>query len=112
MGCVDDPGYNLPEQKACPKDNSSVAPILDEFHPVESDVGDSVPLYLNSKIIEQPVNLDNLSDRYAVMASDFIGNQTEDNPFFLYVAFTHMHVPQNHDPKYIYKCLHEKDSFC
>ena len=97
MGCVDDPGYDLPMKKPCPKsDHDRRSSLL-----FESASGElALPLYHNLKIIEQPVNLDTLSDRYKTMADEFLSNQTADKPFFLYVAFAHMHVPQNHNPKY------------
>ncbi|XP_065826455.1 arylsulfatase G-like [Oscarella lobularis] len=102
MGCVDDPGYNLPMCLPCPK--KSDATLRDLFQ-AEAAINcdhwsDAVPLFHNLDIIEQPANLNTLSNRYAQMADSFISNQTNDTPFFLYVAFAHMHVPQNHDPKY------------
>eukprot|EP00118_Oscarella_pearsei_P000886 m.6060 g.6060 ORF g.6060 m.6060 type:complete len:526 (+) comp14847_c0_seq1:152-1729(+) len=110
-GCVDDPGYNLPMCLPCPKDNviyhskAASARLNALFgNAVDCDKWKSaVPLYHNLDIIEQPVNLNTLSDRYAQMASSFLSNQSTDTPFFLYVAFAHMHVPQNHDPKYTNK---------
>ena len=54
------------------------------------DIG--VPLFHNKTIVEQPVNLDTLSDRYGDAAETFIGNAAASgNPFFLYYAAAHMH---------------------
>ena len=101
MGCADDPGHNLPMCLPCPK-KSGYFEDLFQAKPINCDIWHTaIPLFHNLDIIEQPVNMDTLSDRYAQMADSFISNQTKDTPFFLYVAFAHMHVPQNHDPKYI-----------
>ena len=56
----------------------------------------------NSCIIEQPVNGTTLSTRYAEEGAAFIAKykpaagSPPPPPFFLYVAFTHMHVPLMH----------------
>mgnify|MGYP001223827327 CR=1 FL=1 len=75
----------------------------------------------NGDIIEQPANFETLSDRYgsfaqvAVLlfslfrklkpslssAKEFIGNVSRDpSPFFLYVPFSHVHVPQYYNPAF------------
>ena len=65
----------------------------------DSDLG--VPLFNNLTIIEQPANLDTVSDRYGLAAETFIADAGASGaPFFLYYAHSHMHVPQNHDPKW------------
>ena len=100
MGCVDDPGYDWPMCLPCPQ-KSGYFEDLFRAKRTNCDIWQTaIPLFHNLDIIEQPVNLDTLSDRYAQMADSFISNQTKDTPFFLYMAFAHMHVPQNHDPKY------------
>ena len=54
----------------------------------------------NGDIVEAPVNLDTLSDRYAAFATEFIHNATIDaRPFFLYVPFSHVHTPQYVSPR-------------
>ena len=51
-----------------------------------------LPLYENETIVEQPVKIQNLADRYATRATEFIErNMAENKPFFLYVAFSHVH---------------------
>jgi len=51
-----------------------------------------LPLFDGQRIIEQPVNLGNLAPRYVHSATEFIDvNAEKDQPFFLYVAFSHVH---------------------
>ena len=53
-----------------------------------------LPLFEGTRIIQQPVNLDDLAQRYAEKAKQFIRKSTaNDNqqPFFLYVPFSHVH---------------------
>lgn len=51
-----------------------------------------LPLYANSTIVEQPVRLNDLAKRYAASAVAFIEeNVIQNNPFFLYMAFSHVH---------------------
>jgi arylsulfatase A len=60
-----------------------------------------LPLYHNNTIVEQPVKLDNLATRYAKQATEFIHQHTSSSsnssadkpqqPFFLYMAFSHVH---------------------
>lgn len=58
-----------------------------------------LPLYHNDTIIQQPVQLAELANRYAKQARQFIERQAaRDQPFFLYVPFSHVHqlcAPQN-----------------
>jgi len=60
-------------------------------------------------VLEQPADLEGtkqsdgkpLSHRYAAFAADFIANATATRtPFFVYLAFSHMHVPIVHSPHY------------
>lgn len=50
-----------------------------------------LPLVENDKVIEQPVDLWGLGPRYVEKAVDFI-TKNKNNPFFLYMAFNHVHV--------------------
>lgn len=57
-----------------------------------------LPLYQNEAIIQQPVNLQALGDKYAQHAGDFIRRSVQQSnhhrhhrPFFLYMAFSHVH---------------------
>ena len=67
------------------------------------------PLFENERILEQPVDERYLSPKYAQAAIDFIHNraplsadarlpQASDPaaPWFLYMAWSHMHTPQHH----------------
>jgi arylsulfatase G len=68
----------------------------------------SPPLFENEQIIEQPVDERYLSPKYAKAAIEFIkgtaplsadasATAADPNaPFFLYMAFSHMHTPQHH----------------
>ena len=51
-----------------------------------------LPLYHNETIIQQPVQLSQLAQRYANQAQTFIRQQAEQQqPFFLYLPFSHVH---------------------
>jgi arylsulfatase len=51
-----------------------------------------LPLMQNSTVIEQPANLDTLTQRYTQQAMNFISN-SHGNPFFLYFAHSFPHIP-------------------
>lgn len=82
MGCLDYTGYSHPSQPSCSNDERQYP---------------AVPLYKNKTIIEQPLNLRNLSDIYfnefkermEVIATS---SPTKSN-FFGYVPFSKVHVP-------------------
>jgi len=62
-----------------------------------ADFDIAVPLFHNTTIVEQPVDMDALSDKYLDATRDFISSAAASgDPFFLYYAASHMHVPQNH----------------
>ena len=107
-GCTHHPGYDIscpnvaqdvcfPSQKEL-ADNSSCH--IGPNNPWD----ESIPLYYNDKIVEQPTDLRLLSDRYADFAIEFMRNVTlkeNPSPFFLYMPFNHMHVPVgNHRPEF------------
>ncbi|XP_059128018.1 arylsulfatase G [Peromyscus eremicus] len=89
MGCTDTPGYNHPPCPACPQsDGLWRSPERDCY----TDV--ALPLYENLNIVEQPVNLSGLAQKYAEKAAEFIEQaSTSGRPFLLYVGLAHMHVP-------------------
>jgi len=63
----------------------------------------SLPLFENYRIIEQPVNIQTLSEKYGDKSIEYITKAVHDpskKPFFLYLAWSHMHVPVGHDPKF------------
>ncbi|XP_069511167.1 arylsulfatase G isoform X2 [Ambystoma mexicanum] len=87
MGCTDTPGYNLPP---CPSCRWSSAKTRNKA--CYTDV--ALPLLDNLTIVEQPVNLTSLTEKYAKRAVEFILHASESGqPFFLYIALAHMHVP-------------------
>lgn len=54
-----------------------------------------LPLLNGTKVIEQPVDLSGLSQRYTSFAVDFIQRQVKAQKlFYLYFAFNHVHTPQ------------------
>jgi arylsulfatase A len=55
---------------------------------------DQLPSVLvqNTKVVEAPVQLDTLTQRYTQQAVDFIA-QSKGQPFFLYLAHTFPHIP-------------------
>lgn len=51
-----------------------------------------LPLFDGTEIIEQPVDLTNLAQRYAVKAQSFMRQSVQnERPFFLYLPFSHVH---------------------
>ncbi|MBW01711.1 Arylsulfatase G, partial [Eschrichtius robustus] len=67
MGCTDTPGYNHPPCPACPRGGR---PSRNLEKGCYSDV--ALPLYENLNIVEQPVNLSGLAQKYAEKATQFI----------------------------------------
>jgi len=66
---------------------------FDEYYgiPYSNDQFPSV-LMQNTQIIEEPVELDNLTERYTDRALDFM-QRAGNSPFFLYLAHTFPHIP-------------------
>ena len=72
---------------------------LHNSNPSGKDNPDPAALYLplvyqkrnRTRIIEQPVDLTNLAQKYNDFAIDFI-NTHKDSPFLLYMPFSHVHV--------------------
>ncbi|KAG9466626.1 hypothetical protein GDO78_016344 [Eleutherodactylus coqui] len=89
MGCTDCPGYNLPPCAPCPQH------LATPHRPAGGcNAHLALPLMENFAILEQPVNLTSLAARYSHQAVSFIKNaRYRGQPFLLYVALTHMHVP-------------------
>ena len=60
----------------------------------------------NSTIIEQPTDLSKLSQKYYNSAISFIKNTTDnDQPFLLYIPFSHVHVPDYLSIEYCNKSI-------
>jgi arylsulfatase G len=61
----------------------------------------ALPIFYNKTISQQPVDLTTVSTQYAHAGARFVAAATAaQKPFFLYVANSHVHVPQNHGPKW------------
>nr|XP_058904519.1 arylsulfatase G isoform X1 [Kogia breviceps] len=94
MGCTDTPGYNHPPCPACPRGGRPSRGLEKGCY---SDV--ALPLYENLNIVEQPVNLSGLAQKYAEKATQFIQwASASGRPFLLYVGLAHMHVPLSRNP--------------
>jgi len=66
---------------------------FDEFYGIPYSIDQGTrPLMHNLDIIEQPANLDTLTQRYTQAAVDFIG-RAKDSPFFLYMPHSFPHLP-------------------
>ena len=51
-----------------------------------------LPLYEGTQIIEQPVDLTTLAQRYVQAATQFMTSSVQNKtPFFLYLPFSHVH---------------------
>ncbi|XP_077868784.1 arylsulfatase G-like, partial [Saccoglossus kowalevskii] len=102
MGCVDKPGADKPQWKPCPNNETKLYQDEDTQR-VSCNINEdyALPLYENINILEQPTNLFTLARRLTKKTTKFILNKTDDDqPFLLYMAFTHMHVPITHAPKF------------
>jgi arylsulfatase A len=66
---------------------------FDEYFgiPYSHDMSPSVLMH-NTEVIEQPVDLSRLTERYTEQAGSFI-RRAKDGPFFLYLAHTAPHLP-------------------
>ncbi|NWU89099.1 ARSG Arylsulfatase, partial [Upupa epops] len=94
MGCTDTPGYNVPPCPPCPQHGAEARMARKGCY---TEV--ALPLFENTTIIEQPVNLSSLAGRYAEQAERFIRQASiSGRPFFLYLALAHMHVPLGVSP--------------
>ncbi|XP_028286558.1 arylsulfatase G isoform X2 [Parambassis ranga] len=93
MGCTDIPGYNLPQCLPCGSSGPQVIRLKKSVHGgCYSKVG--LPLIENRSIVEQPLDLWTLTDRYKTAALSIIKNASEQGqPYLLYIALAHMHVP-------------------
>jgi arylsulfatase A len=66
---------------------------FDEFFGIPYSIDQGTrPLMFNQTVLEEPANLDTLTDRYTQYAVDFI-NRSRNNPFFLYMAHSFPHTP-------------------
>ncbi|XP_027883615.1 arylsulfatase G [Xiphophorus couchianus] len=93
MGCTDTPGYDLPPCLPCVSSEPQVIRQRRSFHGgCYSKVG--LPLVENSSIVEQPLNLWALTEKYRSAALRIIQSaRARAQPYLLLVASAHMHVP-------------------
>jgi arylsulfatase len=73
---------------------------FDEYYgiPYSSDMAPSV-LMQNGQVIESPVLVDTLTERYTQQSVDFIG-RNKSNPFFMYLAHNLPHLPLAASPAF------------
>ncbi|XP_070565013.1 arylsulfatase G-like isoform X2 [Ptychodera flava] len=97
MGCLDHTGFDIPSCGPCKRDNKTLSYAKHSSNDLTCEEKNALPLYENSKIIEQPTDIYSLSERYAGKIHEFIVNSSNsEQPFLLYVAFAHMHTPLAH----------------
>lgn len=72
-----------------------------DWKPVQPFQPAPIALFNGTEIIEQPVDLGRLNERYANFSIDFIHRHAAANePFYLYVAFNHVHQPSSAGPAF------------
>jgi len=98
------------------KEYMPLAHGFDEYYgvPYSTDMGTSsyqlnvsfpneppIPLMYNNDIIEQPANLDNLTQNYADHVMSFLDKQKNSKePFLIYMSFNHVHIPNFYNKKF------------
>jgi arylsulfatase A len=66
---------------------------FDEFYGIPYSIDQGTrPLMHNLDVIEEPANLDNLTQRFTAAATDFI-SRSKGSPFFLYMGHAFPHLP-------------------
>lgn len=92
MGCTDVPGYDLPYCPPCEGKVEQSSKRRGCSQRCYTDI--ALPLYENQNIQEQPLDLWSLAGKYTSTALRILHHARERNqPFLLYVALAHMHVP-------------------
>lgn len=82
------------------------------LYPGEDDpAGDFLPLvyqeFNQTRILEQPLDFTTLAQKYNDFAMDFL-DKHKDDPFFLYIPFSHVHSTSNSQPEMQYAgCAHK-----
>ncbi|XP_077995692.1 arylsulfatase G-like [Glandiceps talaboti] len=105
-GCTDKPGMTVPPLQPCPRHTPIHGHLASSCRDCEMENCDNskvwaLPLMENRTVIEQPVDLWSLSDKYSKKAAEVIKQMgSREKPFLLYLAFAHMHVPLGHSSKY------------
>lgn len=74
-----------------------------------------LPLFQGTEIVEQPVDLESLAPRYVDESIDFMKKNIEqDKPFFLYLAFSHVHqlcAPRNAECQWASNHFSKQDGY-
>ncbi|XP_058262089.1 arylsulfatase G isoform X4 [Hemibagrus wyckioides] len=92
MGCTDKPGFDLPSCLPCEQSKHS------SRKGGGCDTKTALPLFENQSIVEQPLDLWTLTEKYAKAAgTQILTARNKGQPFLLYVALAHMHVPLFHN---------------
>ncbi|KAI5623231.1 arylsulfatase G precursor, partial [Silurus asotus] len=91
MGCTDKPGFDLPSCFPCEQSKHS-------RKDAGCDTKIALPLFENQSIIEQPLDLWELTEKYAkAAATQILTARNRGQPLLLYVALAHVHVPLFHN---------------
>jgi len=95
--------YGLPYSvdMGCPREDQLSGNCTPPFSNLYIGQCYGLPLYEQTKIIQQPARIEELAPRYAQAAQSFIKSSTK-SPFLLYVSFQHPHttVAQQEDRQY------------
>jgi len=82
-------------QDSCPCTGLSCFPNNGQCAECHKSSASPCPLFSNKTIVEQPLYLPTLTQRYADHAKKFIARSHADGkPFFVYMPFDHVHIPQ------------------
>ncbi|KAM6951553.1 arylsulfatase G [Aplochiton taeniatus] len=108
MGCTDEPGYDLPKCPSCdPGTHTHRSLQLIGRRGGGCSTNVALPLFENDSIVEQPLDLWGLTQRYTDAALSVIRHAREQGqPYLLYMALAHMHVPLSPSPPPAPRPLH------
>lgn len=71
--------------------------------PPHDPAADTLPLVYqawgSTTVLEQPVDFTTLTQKYTDFCTTFLRNTTVEQPFFLYVPFSHVHTTHNSQPQ-------------
>ena len=104
MGPGSGPYYNLPQPSPCPtgpnRNPGGGGPSALALYNSTRDCGNAASC--NAQIVQQPLAEVELDRNYADYAGSFIRAHAAPGsaPFFMYMAFSHTHVPLFFDPKF------------
>lgn len=103
MGCQNSAlnASGLPKPPGCSTTKNASSPAI----PLYNASLDCSGISCNSEIVQQPADLTLLDNFYAQAADEFIsmhasGAPLHGTPFFMYVPFSHVHVPLSHNPRF------------